>query len=237
MFFCFFVFLFFCFFVFLFFCFFVFLFFYFFIFLFFYFFIFLFFYFFIFLFFYFFIFIFFYFFIFLFFYFFIFSFFVFSFFSFFIIIFFTVGGCDLNQLLTEVFSDAFCLYVALKQACIRINRFHDLEKTHDNVKESNKEDQFKNNRYKENHYLNKDDEEDKMDEFLYFYYYSLHSLSLSDDLIIQTFKNLKRILIDIMNFQIKLYSVSTANFMPLPAYCFNLMPKKIKESLTDNRCK
>ena len=128
-----------------------------------------------------------------------------------------LAGCHhLNDVLVEVFADIVCLYVSIKQAYIHGES--------DNEKRDLKHDQ--------KYYKNEDE-----DEFFYFFYFSLRDLPLPDDNIILTLKNLKRVLADIINFQIKYYSVSPANFIPLPAYCMNLMPKKIQEILIESRWK
>ena len=128
-----------------------------------------------------------------------------------------LAGCHhLNDVLVEVFADIVCLYVSIKQAYIHGES--------DNEKRDLKHDQ--------KYYKNEDE-----DELFYFFYFSLRDLPLPDDNIILTLKNLKRVLADIINFQIKHYSVSPANFIPLPAYCMNLMPKKIQEILIESRWK
>ena len=95
---------------------------------------------------------------------------------------------------------------------------------------------YKNNNNNNNdkkNFLNGKDE----DDFLYFFYSSLNSFSVTDEMIIFSLKNLKRVLADIINFQIINYTVSPANFIPLPAYCMDLMPKQIQEILLESRWK
>ena len=91
----------------------------------------------------------------------------------------------------------------------------------------------KNNNNDKKNFLNGKDE----DDFFYFFYSSLNSFSVTDEMIIFSLKNLKRVLADIINFQIINYTVSPANFIPLPAYCMDLMPKQIQEILSESRWK
>ena len=136
-----------------------------------------------------------------------------------------VGCHHLNDVLVEVFADIVCLYVSIKQAYIHGES--------DNEKQDLKHDQKYCKNEDENNFFNGKYE----DEFFYFFYFSLRDLPLPDDNIIFTLKNLKKVLVVIINFQMKNYTVSPANFIPLPAYCMNLMHKKLQEILMESRWK
>ena len=143
----------------------------------------------------------------------------------------------MNELLVEIFSEVVCLYCALKRACVTASECRTKNEIFRNT-----DDNDKNNKNERNKDVNNSSSKEgiydnsvyESDSFLDTYYRHFVTLtSPPDKQLIQSFQNMKKSLLDIINYSAECNTFKLSAILPLPKHYHELLPKKIQIALKD----
>ena len=136
-----------------------------------------------------------------------------------------------SSILVELFADIVCLYVGIKQSCTGVHTRSDVHGMGSGDAWNDRRDISNNDNNNNNNNNNNEN-----DEFIHSYYISLRSLPEPNDRTIQSIKNLRKCLLEILNFSVLSDGkISIEKCLPLPNFCFNLLSKKVQFALQDKR--
>ena len=150
----------------------------------------------------------------------------------------------MGGILVEIFSEIVCLYCAVKGACVSTLEYRtktDIPRNtyDDNDKNINSENN--NDRNNNNNNNNEGIQEQSVhesDDFLNAYYCHFVTIpSLPNKQLIQSFQNMKKSLLEIINYSSECNTSALSAVLPLPLYYHNLLAKKIQIALKDRNSK
>jgi hypothetical protein len=149
----------------------------------------------------------------------------------------------MDGILVEIFSEIICLYTAVKGACVASV---ECRTKNEKPPDTNKNDNNNNNIYDNagNKYEDRNNSKgvthDKSvyesDSFLNAYYcHFINLTSPPDKQLIQSFQNMKKSLLLIINYSTECNTLGLSALLPLPKHYHDLLPKKVQFALGERK--
>ena len=143
----------------------------------------------------------------------------------------------MDRILVEIFSEIVCLYCAVKGACVSTLEYRTKTDIPHNTYDNDKYNHHEGNNDRNDNNNNEGIHEKSVyesDNFLNAYYCHFITLpSLPNKQLIQSFQNMKKSLLEIINYSTECNTSVLSAVLPLPLHYHNLLPKKIQIALKD----